>query len=644
MPNPTAGVTHDVTFQIGSEVYGFLVEDATYVEEKANDFAPTIGVGDDPKFAEGAYRSWSQSGATEGVDGQFFDSAQKILWTDGNVDTSRDKLIQLSSAWASSDANQIATAPMIIDFSTNRVACGVGTKVRRLDTSALTWSASTTTLGANVTYLFVYNTNCFAACGSGADFYRSSDLDTWTQPAAGQKASCFANYAEKLWLGYQGGIKSSTDNGATWGAVINVGDPNTNITNFAVFSGVLLIRKEDGLYYYNGTTVTEIYKNRNALYAGNKTLLYHSDGFLYMNELGAIKKFSISSGALANMTDITPLMLGSATKELYGHGTPIAMWSGSQYLYMAFDDGESVYPEVMYYNGLGWHQFYRGTSGDAMNAGGYSQLLGWHLINDGATRRKKMSTLKDIPLADYSTTETGTAQTSFFDASLPAMPKGFASVRMWAEGVSDTKTITVSYRKTSADSWTQIGIVNALTYPAPFTIPFNTSLKAISAEAIQLQFVFATDSATATPILKRFDVRYINRPEGVHAYSMALNLLDNQQLLDGTAETVSVQERLDFLRKIEDSTVPIVFTDRQQRKHLVFDTKITLQRPLNRQDLKEEPRVSMVFIDADEGLWIQERLTISFAIALTTALTSQTTFVWSPNATNTFNWNYGQWM
>jgi len=120
--------------------------------------------------------------------------------------------------------------------------------------------------------------------------------------------------------------------------------------------------------------------------------------------------------------------------------------------------------------------------------------------------------------------------------------------------------------------------------------------------------------------------------------------LDNQQLLDGTAETVSVQERLDFLRKIEDSTVPIVFTDRQQRKHLVFDTKITLQRPMNRQDLKEEPRVSMVFIDADEGLWIQERLTISFAIALTTALTSQTTFVWSPNATNTFNWSYGQWM
>ena len=404
---------------------------------------------------------------------------------------------------------------------------------------------------------------------------------------------------------------------------------------------VLIIRKEDGLYYYNGTVVTEVYKNRNTLYSGNKTIVYHNDGFLYMGELGSIKKFAISSGSIANMTDITPLMFGDATKELYGHGIPVAMWSGIQYLYVAFNGGENTYPEVLYYNGLGWHQAYRGTAADTMNAGGYSQLLGWTLINDGATRRRKMITLREIPLADYPTS--GTFQTSFFNADLPQMPKGFASVRIWAETLSDTKTITVSYRTKSTDSWTQIGVVNSDVSPAPFTIPFSTTNKSIAAEAIQLQFVIATDSATSTPILKRFSVRYINRPKAIHAYSMIVVLKDNQQLLDGTAESITVQERLDFLRKMEDSSTPPVFIDRQGKRHIVFNTKIIIQRPLNRIDLAEEPRINVVCVDANEGLLAQRDVVMTLTITASGSTTAQTAFVWATNATNTFNWSYGVW-
>ena len=525
--NPSAGVTHDVVFQLGSDSYGFMLKQGTQVEERVNDFAPSIGLGDNPAFAEGAWRAWEQSGFTEGVDQRLFSSKQKCWWTDGNIDTTRDQITQLGAAWASSDASKVATAPMIVDFlqaATDVVLAAIGTKIRRFNTSTEVWADSTTTLGASATFLYMHGANAFAACGAGADFYRSADGDTWAQPAAGQKASCFATWAEKLYLGYTNTIKSSTDNGATWSAAVNIGDPSTNILNMiSAFNDLLFIRKEDGLYYYDGTNVVEVYHNNNNLYAGNKTLFYHvNDGYMYMGELGSIKKFSISSGTITNMVDVTPSMLGDAAKELYGHGTPIWIWSGPQYLYCAFDDGEGLYPEILKYNGLGWHQVYRGTSGDTLNAAGYSRLMGWNFLNDGATRRQKMVTLKEIPRADYPAS--GQLMTGYFDAGLPQMPKGFGSVRVWARNVSAANYITVDYRTRDDEAWTTLGTITSDVWPNPTTILFSTANKSIGANAIQLRFTITTASATATPVLERFSVKYLNRPLTVHAYSMVLNI------------------------------------------------------------------------------------------------------------------------
>jgi len=522
---PTAGQTHDVVFTLGSDSYGFMLKQGTSVEERVNDFAPSIGLGDNPAFAEGAWRAWEQSGLTEGVDQRIFSSKQKCWWTDGNLDTTRDQIVQLAAAWNSSDASKSATAPNIIDFeqaSTDVVLAAIATKIRRYNTSTEVWADSTTTLGANCTRLATHGANAFAACGTGADFYRSADGDTWTQPAAGQKATDFATWDEKLWLCTGATIKNSTDNGATWSAAINVGDPSTNCTRMMVAFNNLFIRKEDGLYYYNGSDVVEVYRNRNTLYSGNQTLTYHHDGFIYMGELGSIKKFSISSGSIANMVDVTPNMTGDASKELYGHGTPIWIWSGPQHLYAAFDDGEGLYPEVLKYNGLGWHQVYRGASGDTLNAGGYSRLMGYNFLNDGATRLQKMVTLKDIPRADYPSS--GQFITSYFDAGLPQMPKGFGSIRVWARNVSATGYIRIEYRTSDSGSWTTVGDVDTDVYPNPTTIPFDSDDKSIGSNALQLRFTLNRVSASSTPVLERFSVKYLNRPLTVHAYSMTLQL------------------------------------------------------------------------------------------------------------------------
>ena len=523
MPSPSAGVTHDVVFTLGSDSYGFMYKPGTQLEERVNDFAPQIGLGDNPAFAEGAWKAWEFSGATEGVDQRLFSSKQRILYTDGNIDTLRDGLMQLSSAWASSDAAKSATAPMIIDYLTNLVLVGVGTKIRRYSVSGGTWTDSTTTLDASCKWLHIHNIYAFAAVGDSNSLWVSDDGNTWSQPAA-QTANCFATYADKLYLGTGATIKASSDSGSTWGAAISVGDGSAKVTALTVAYGNLFIRTEDGLFYYNGTTVFEVYRNRNALYVGNKTLVYHTDGFLYMNEMATILKFSISSGAVTNMVKINPVMSGDASKELYGHGIPKWIWSGvsKDQLFVAFDDGEGVYPEILQYNGLGWHQIYRGASGQTMNAGGYSRLAAFVMLNDGATRRKKMVTLADIPAADYPTT--GEWWTSFFDAGLPQMPKGFGAVRLWCRNVTTARTVAVYYRKVDTDGWTLLGTVTADVYPSPLTLLFDTANKSIGANAIQLRFVLTTDSATQTPIVTRTSVKYLNRPAAVHAYSAILQI------------------------------------------------------------------------------------------------------------------------
>lgn len=645
----TAGVTHDVTFGLGSDIFGYLLQQGTAIEETVNDFAPSIGVGDNPAFAEGSWKAWEQSGAVEGIDQRLFSNKQKILYTDGNIEHSRDGLIQLNSQWRSSDAAKTATTRMIIDFSTTFVVAGIGTKIRRFDTSLETWTDSTTTLGASALFLFEWNSLLLVACGAGADFYKSTDCDTFTQPTAGQKATCFCTFKEKIWLGHANNIKSSAD-ATTWSAAVAVGDPQTNILDIKVAFNSMFIRKEEALYYTtDGSTIVEVYKNANTKYSGNQTLLYHADGFLYMGEMGTIKKFSISSGSITNLVDVTPNMDGDANKDLYGHGTPIYMWTGpGDVLYCAFNQGENTYPEVLKYNGLGWAQAYRGTGGATMSAGGYSRNMGYIFLNDGATRLRKMVTLKDWPRADYATT--GELQTSFFDAQLPQMPKGFGSIRIWARNVTSARYITVYYRLISTDGWTQIGVVMDNVYPNPVTIPFDTSTKAIGANALQLRFVLTTDSAVQTPVMTDFSVKYLNRPLNVNGYSMTVNLSEGQVLLgDNGAETATMATRIGYLKKIKDSQVPIVYTDRQQIRHLVYISKLSKRnqvQPLDSQGNAlegQEVAYDIVCVDAYDGLLpFTDPLYLLFALAATGTLGTQTIFKWGVDAQQG-NWSFFQW-
>jgi len=119
-----------------------------------------------------------------------------------------------------------------------------------------------------------------------------------------------------------------------------------------------------------------------------------------------------------------------------------------------------------------------------------------------------------------------------------------------------------------------------------------------------------------------------------------------QILLDGTAETVSIADRLEFIRVLEDGQTPITLIDPQGIKHLVYVSKVTYARPINRLNGLEEPEITVVCVDASDGLWQQpDPMTkIEVTVAYSTTVTAQTNFVWGPAAADTFNWGTGQWM
>ena len=119
-----------------------------------------------------------------------------------------------------------------------------------------------------------------------------------------------------------------------------------------------------------------------------------------------------------------------------------------------------------------------------------------------------------------------------------------------------------------------------------------------------------------------------------------------QRLLDGTEETESIADRLEFIRVLEDGQTPITLIDPQGIKHLVYVSKVTYARPINRLNGLEEPEITMVCVDASDGLWQQpDPMTkIEVTVAYSTTVTAQTNFVWGPAAADTFNWNQGQWM
>lgn len=265
-----------------------------------------------------------------------------------------------------------------------------------------------------------------------------------------------------------------------------------------------------------------------------------------------------------------------------------------------------------------------------MSASGYSRIGNLLLANvAGTTISRRQISLRDVPFESYE--PTGVYETSDYTGDLPFMQKAFRSTNIEARGLSVSESgvddgagrfVQVSYSTNKGSSFTNLGniTVNGRTN-LPFAPTSQTTFSdsaTINANSLRLRFRMVRGTTTTkTPSVVRYSVDFLNRPLAVHAHSVTLRLGATMTTRDGTLESVSVKERLQFLNDVEDSESPIRFIDMTGRHYLVYITKTSVIKVEKETD--DERMVSVVMVDAVTGLWPQ----MSSGIVMTSSTTVQ---------------------
>lgn len=263
-----------------------------------------------------------------------------------------------------------------------------------------------------------------------------------------------------------------------------------------------------------------------------------------------------------------------------------------------------------------------------MSASGYSRIGNLLLANvAGTTISRRQISLRDVPFESYE--PTGVYETSDYTGDLPFMQKAFRSTNIEARGLSVSESgvddgagrfVQVSYSTNKGSSFTNLGNITVngrtnLPFAPTSQITFSDSAT-INANSLRLRFRMVRGTTTTkTPSVVRYSVDFLNRPLAVHAHSVTLRLGATMTTRDGTLESVSVKERLQFLNDVEDSESPIRFIDMTGRHYLVYITKTSVIKVEKETD--DERMVSVVMVDAVTGLWPQ----MSSGIVMTASTT-----------------------
>jgi len=257
-------------------------------------------------------------------------------------------------------------------------------------------------------------------------------------------------------------------------------------------------------------------------------------------------------------------------------------------------------------------------------------------LNDGATRSRRHTTLRDTPFAAYP----ASAQfiTSDHDGGLPFMLKAYRDVSVDARNLStsDGRKITVEYSTDKGANFVSLGDITA---DGKTVLPFSETEITTTSKHLRLRFTLTRGSdAAKTPVLERFTTSFLLRPDPIRAYQLGL-MLGGSRSRDNEAESKSVREQLEFLKEIEGSETPIRFTDMLGWQHLVYITKTSILRPSEEQlgyD-KDERQAQVVMVDATTGPWPQITAPMSATVAVTVAATD------SPPTWDNFNWDFAEW-
>jgi len=469
-------------------------------------------------------------------------SADGTNWTDVSSEYSLQFLVNWN-LWPDEEA-------FFAEYNgTLYVACGE--TIWKWSETDQKWYGIKTFSGQVATSMIVFDDKLWVAYGDGKNvaYY---DGTTWVDDA-GYKAHIFFIGKGYLWKSNGDNTINYSNNGTSWSSPIAVGDNTSKVTGFTLFNDVVVVSKEDGLWYIDDDWLAHSYFSyEDQKHETNGKYIKTWSDNVYINILSGLWRWTGSS-----VTMVGPDRRAGLPKGFEGPVTHLV--SAANWLFAAIDSEGSGWSHILAYNGIGWLPLVSGFTHDTRIRGmTFTSTIGNELrlwfMDAQHIRYVKFSptTENHYDWEDARYEFFGLLRTPWWNGGLYAAKKYFNEVTVEAD-VPEGTWIDVYYRINGEDTLYYLGTISQ--YSGTNTLHFGDEIEATS---IQLEFHFYTTDNTKTPRLRSYNVECLVRPEPAYVHSVTLTIADDLELMDRTHCTRSAEELLEHLKIAAAKPEPIL--------------------------------------------------------------------------------------
>ena len=398
------------------------------------------------------------------------------------------------------------------------------------------WTAATTAV-AGVTHMAEFKGVMYAALGTSNLYYTSTDGDTWTitdlTDGYAERFLVSPNpdgTTENLWKFKQPNELSRTTNGVAggtqWESPTFVGDTSHNITNIFLQANKFMVGREDNLYHVDSNGGTHPFRDdlkinqstNNYKYVAEwQTSVYHSEA-RGMAEITSYNSYDVM-GPLTKIDDIGKV------------GDIVGMAGDKDHLYIAVDEGTNtiIYKGVEVLNtqrGLQWQWcpwVFLGANACATIAVAQHSTTDFRLwFGYGTTTAYVI--LSDNPTSDSAArfTTSGFLRMSYDYGTDANWDKLWQSAVLEVVGGAAGETVQIKYRKDTETSATEC--IAAAATNGVFETNFTTEL---ASKKIQYEIHLASNTSTATPEVRYFQAKGVEKPTTVRIHEATYAIDDS---------------------------------------------------------------------------------------------------------------------
>ncbi len=401
------------------------------------------------------------------------------------------------------------------------------------------WTQASTTV-AGVTHMAEFKGIMYAAKGSSTTYVYSADGITWTATdLTDDKAERFLvtpnpdGTAENLWKFKKTNELSRTTDGRTiaaggvqWESPTFVGDTSHNITNIFLQNNKLMAGREDNLFHIDSNGGTHPFRDdlkinqstNNYKYVAEwQTSVYHTEA-RGMAEITAYNSYDVM-GPLTGIDDIGKV------------GDIVGLAGDKDYLYVAYDEGTNtiIYKGVEVLNNQGKLQWqwcpwvFAGTNAVATIAVAQHSTTDFRLWFGYGTQTA-YAIITDNPTADSAArfATSGFLRMSYDYGTDANWDKLWQSAVLEVVGGASGETVQIKYRKDADTSATSI--IAAAATNGIFETNFSSE---ITSSKIQYEIHLASDTSTATPEVRYFQAKGIEKPTTVRIHEATYAIDDS---------------------------------------------------------------------------------------------------------------------